>query len=530
MPGRSGNGLAMGRVVTLALVAALSWGCGSASEDPDRSSTMTVLVVGSAAAQMRLYELKYLLFLPLGRQDGLETIPALAQSWEHSPDYRAWTIHLRDDVRWHDGVPVTAHDVAFSLELFRHPDVIFPARVWGLDSAVVLDEHAITLFVTQPTHYPPLGGWAVYFPRHLLHDLDPADFYEWEFWNRPVGNGPYRLVRHIPQTMLEFEANHDFYGGEPPINNVVAKLSSANPVIELTSGAADAATNLKPADLLNLEADPRFVTYYQNDWSELYLVYWNHRHPLFTDARVRRALNHVVDRRELARVLNLPEEIPLMGGLGNDGGLDPHRRRAWDRIPPYDPEKAERLLDQAGWIDRDGDGTRERDGREARFTLLAPQAWSLAAVAQGLFIQDQLRRVGVAVEVRPMEIPVVREALRSGEFEAAIIWENQDPHTILWTWFGGPADPGDRTGDEPVRFGYDDPEVARLLELVLATPDPEAQDTLYTRINETLRRDMPVMLLFPGVYRYVAHRRIRGFRQGWGWLDHTEELWIEDEP
>ena len=85
MPGRSGNGLALGRVVTLALVAALSWGCGSASEDPDLRSTMTVLVVGSAAAQMRLYELKYLLFLPLGRQDGLETIPALAQSWEHSP-------------------------------------------------------------------------------------------------------------------------------------------------------------------------------------------------------------------------------------------------------------------------------------------------------------------------------------------------------------------------------------------------------------------------------------------------------------
>jgi ABC-type transport system substrate-binding protein len=77
---------------------------------------MTVLVDGKGPALMRLYALKYLLFLPLGHTMGLEMTPRLAESWERSHDYRTWTIHLRDDVRWHDGVPVTAHDVAFSLE------------------------------------------------------------------------------------------------------------------------------------------------------------------------------------------------------------------------------------------------------------------------------------------------------------------------------------------------------------------------------------------------------------------------------
>jgi peptide/nickel transport system substrate-binding protein len=490
---------------------------------------MTVLVDGKGPALMRLYALKYLLFLPLGHTMGLEMTPRLAESWERSHDYRTWTIHLRDDVRWHDGVPVTAHDVAFSLELFRHPDVLLPGA-GSVDSTRVLDDHTIVFFMPEPIGSPPLLGWTVYFPEHLLHDLDPADFYEWDFWRHPVGNGPYRLVRHVPQTMLEFEANPDFFAGEPPIKKVVAKLSSANPVIELTSGAADVASDLRPADLRKLDADPRFRVYYQNDWSEVYLVYLNHRHPLFDDARVRRALGHAVDRGELSRLLNLPEEVPLVGGLGNDGGEDPYRRRGWDRFPTYDPERAERLLDQAGWADCDGDGVRERDGREARFTLLAPQGGSLAAVAQGVFLQDQLRRVGVAVEIRQMEMTVVREALRSGEFEAGIIWEDQDPHTILWTWFGGPADPGDRTGNEPVRFGYHDAEAASLLEVILATPDPAGRDTLYARFNEILRRDAPVMILFPGVYRYVAHRRIRGFRPGWDWLNHPQELWIEDEP
>jgi len=114
--------------------------------------------------------------------------------------------------------------------------------------------------------------------------------------------------------------------------------------------------------------------------------------------------------------------------------------------------------------------------------------------------------------------------------QVRIIWEDQDAHTILWTWFGGPAAPGpDETWNERVPFGYYDAEAAHLLEVIYATPDPEVRDTLYARFNEILRRDMPVMILFPGVYHYAAHRRIRGFRQGRGWLNHPHELWLDPD-
>lgn len=510
------------RIALAVLVAAsgLGTGCSPTVRDPDRGATMTIVVDGRAAPLMSRYDLKYLLFLGLER---------LATSWEPSSDHRTWTVWLRDDVRWHDGTPLTAHDVAFSFELFRHPDVLGGSAV---ESTRVVDEHTIELVLQRPSAHPPLLEWTVYFPKHLLQDLDPAEFYEWDFWTRPVGNGPYRLVRHVPQTVLEFEANPDFYAGRPSIDRIVAKLSSANRVIELTSGGADAAYDLAPADLLKLQADPRFVTYYDNDWSELYLIYWNHGHPLLSDARARRALGHALDRRQLARLIGLPDEVPLVGGLGNDGGVDPERRRGWDRVPDYDPRSAERLLDEAGWIDAGGDGVRRRAGREARFTLLVPQGGSLAADAQGVFIQDQLRRVGVMVEIRLMEMSVVREALRSGRFDAAIMWDNQDAHTILWTWFGGPTDvrPGE-TGDVPVRFGYHEPEAARLLERVLAAGDLAAHDTLYLRFNDIIRRDMPVLLLFPGVYHYAARRRIHGFGPSSRfWLARPDELWIEEQP
>ncbi len=503
------------------VIAGLGFGCGSASEDADRSSTMTILWDQSNDIDaIRLGGPKYLLFLPLVNRYGPEIRPRLAESWERSPDYRTWTLHLREDVRWHDGVPVTAHDVAFSLELFHHPDVLYPTWLAGpaVDSISVPDDHTITLALKQPASRRLLSGWTVFFPQHLLQDLDPADFYEWDFWTRPVGNGPYRFVRHVPKTMFELESNPDFYAGEPPIKRVVVKFSSANPVIELTSGAADVALELGAADVLRFKADPEYVVYHEYDWSELQAIYWNQRHPLFADAAVRRALSHAIDRRELARLLHFPEEMPLVGGVSDWHRADePYRSGGWDQGPAYDPETAERLLEQAGWVDRDGDGIREKAGREARFTLLVGTGTYIPGVEQGLFIQHQLRSVGVAAEIRPVDYFAALEAWREGEYEATINWFHNDRGAIE-DLFGPPG------------FGYYDAEAERLLHALHAEPDPEVQDTLYARINEILRRDMPVTFLFPLVVNHVAHRRIRGFRQGWGLLSYAEELWIEEAP
>jgi peptide/nickel transport system substrate-binding protein len=509
------------RLAAILLIAGLGFGCGSASEDPDRSSTMTILA-DDELYDLHLGPLRHLLWLPLVDRYGPEIRPRLAESWEHSPDYRTWTFHLRDDVRWHDGVPVTAHDVAFNLELLAHPDVLFPALWVAIDSISVPDDHTITLALTKtafgPVFGPPFGGWVVYLPKHLLQDLDPADFYKWDFWTRPVGNGPYRFVRRVPKTMFELESNPDFYAGEPLIKRVVVKFSSANPVIELTSGGADVAFDLRPASVLKLEADPRFVVYYVYDWSELQAIYWNQRHPLFADPTVRRALSHAIDRRELARLLNFPDDMPLASGLRNEDLANRYQRRGWDQGATYDPETAERLLEQAGWIDRDGDGIRERDGREARFTLLVPRGGYIPGEAQGLFVQYQLQSVGVAVEIRAVEWAAVQAAWRAGDYEAMINWVENTPSDILDTWF------------ERSPFGYYDTEAVQLLEILETELGSEAQDTLYARINEIFRRDMPVTFLFPLVVNYVAHRRIRGFRQGWpGSLSYVEELWIEEE-
>jgi peptide/nickel transport system substrate-binding protein len=537
---RLGRARAKRGVLVTLVAAALGAGCDAGADDPDRRSTLRILVDSDERGQIQLYAPKYLLFLPLVERHGPEVVPRLATSWEHSPDYRTWTFHLREDVRWHDGAPVTAHDIRFSLELFLHPEVLFPAGSYlasTIEAISVPDDHTLVVKLKLASSPPPLGlpfsGWTVFLPRHLLEGLDPAGFYEWDFWTRPVGNGPYRFVRRLPMTMVELEANPEFYAGEPSIERVIVKFGGASPVAELTSGASDVALFVTPADRLKLAAHPRFVVYHRYDWSELQAIYWNQHHPLFAEAAVRRALSHAIDRRQLARLLGYPDEMPLVGGVSNEDLVDyPYRQGGWDQGPAYDPALAARVLEQEGWIDRDGDGIREKAGTEARFDLVVPAAVDIPGRDQGLFVQDQLRRVGVAAEIRPMDWGAARHVLREGTYDATINWVDNTPDGILVKWLGEPPPGGfDRWSGQPAPFGYRSQEAARLLRALFREPDLDAQDTLYAKVNGIFRRDMPVTFLFPMVERHVAHRRIRGFREGWpAFLGNAGELRIEERP
>ena len=190
------------------------------------ASTLTVLMSGPGGDEHVLglpddESAKFLVFLPLTAESANGEIePGLAQSWEHSLDYRVWTVRLRSDIRWHDGVPVTAHDVKFSLELLTNPgaDELSPGSI---ESIAVLNDYTVWVRHRDVMQYQ----WEeIQYPKHLLERLDPKRFTDWEFWTRPVGNGPYRYVRHVPKTMMEFEANPDYYRGKPKIERVVLKF------------------------------------------------------------------------------------------------------------------------------------------------------------------------------------------------------------------------------------------------------------------------------------------------------------------
>ena len=278
MPGPIGlrspidSGVRQSRRVAAAAVCAIAFASVQCGQVSDRraveGSTITILYpiderglgpMGGEASQ-------FLVFLPLviRNHDG-QLEGRLARRWEHSPDYREWTIHLRTDVRWHDGVAVTAHDIKFTLDLFKHPEVH-----WALPDAytvTILNDSTYTINYKRAPgrpldyHGTPLAYWTVYYPKHLLENLDPKEFRNWEFWKHPVGNGPYRYLRTVPKTLIEVEANPDYYRGVPKIERVILKFGLPS-LTELLSGNVDALVNANRVDILKLAADPRFRIYH----------------------------------------------------------------------------------------------------------------------------------------------------------------------------------------------------------------------------------------------------------------------------
>jgi peptide/nickel transport system substrate-binding protein len=281
----------------LALFILVVAGCSpSGDRDELRRETVTIIYGERYLYPDQDSPAKFLTFLSLtavNETGGLEG--RLAQSWEHSADYREWTYHLRPGVQWHDGVPVSAHDIAFSVDLWKRASHYY---TYFVESATVVDDSTVRIRYTTSAD-ESIMSYLTYYPKHILEALDPKEFNEWNFWTHPVGNGPYRFVRHEPQTMIEFAANPDFFLGEPSIRRVVLKFAEGAGIAELMSENVDAVTWTNPAQIPKFAADDRFRVYYSPEAYRGYAIYWRNDYVLFEDPGVRKALTLAINRSEL---------------------------------------------------------------------------------------------------------------------------------------------------------------------------------------------------------------------------------------
>jgi peptide/nickel transport system substrate-binding protein len=460
---------------------------------------------------------KFLVFLPLFTTDENGHMQGkLAERWNHSEDYRSWTFYIRQDVKWHDGVDVTAHDIKFTLELISSPEILYDDSWIGMQSVTVHDDHSFTITFESPKDFRE--EWLVYWPKHILKDLDPKKYWEWDFWTNPVGNGPYRYVRHVPQTMMEFEANEDYFEGEPEIKRVFLKFSSDPSLTELLSGNVDVLTFFNRSDIPKLAKSSQFQTYYAiSSFYWLSAIYWNLKDPLLNDPRVRRALSLTIDRKEILRVLNMPDDLKIFDVL-----FAPHHYRN-DEIPaplPFDQEAAMQLLEEAGWKE-DDNGVRIKDGRDFRFEMIIPSGYTAMGdyMEAAILIQAQLRQIGIRMDIQSLEGNLLRKKIISGRFQAAINRFFQGP-IQLPQWFGE---------DSPL--GYNNPLVLQLLQEYKKTVDPEEIHRLFSEIMPLMAQDLPLTFLFLHIHTCVAHKRIKGLSSPYRaqpiWS--MEYLWIEEE-
>ncbi len=348
---------------------------------------------------------RYVLFMTLVRYDSaLTPQPWLASSWEWSADRAVLTMVLRDDVRWHDGAPTTAADVAFTLDAARDSATGYP-RASELACLTTVEEpggaggHRIALRFCRPQGSIPdvLADLAI-LPAHLLSAVPREGMRAAAFNEHPVGNGPFRFVEHVPNRRWIFAANPDFparLGGPPALDRfaLVVVDEATTKLAGLVDGELDfAGINPMHASIMRRVPHRGVVDY------PLLLAYglvWNTSRPPFEDARLRRALTMALDRQQM-----LDAYVYGFGELAD--GPVPASHPLAVRVPrvPFDRAAARALLDSLGWKAGAG-GMRERGGRTLAFILST--VGSSDNVLEQL-IQADLAAVGVAVRIRQLEL------------------------------------------------------------------------------------------------------------------------------
>lgn len=436
----------------------------------------------------------YLLFTPLVTYDAdLRPAPALAESWSLTDS--AVTFRLREDVSWHDGVPVTARDVAFTFERAKDPayaSPLAPAYLTNVASVEVLGDHEVRFRFTAPHSEPLQDFFWPPIPAHILSDVSATDMPQAPYNRAPVGNGPYVFDSWAVNRQLTFRSNPaypDGLGGPPAIGDVVYRIipDATTMLAELLAGGIHVDGPLAPSQAERVAAAEglRLVSF---PWRQFAYVGWNTRRPQFADPAVRRALTQAIDRDEIVRTI-------LQGhGRSASGPIPPWHRLAPDLAPlPHDPEGAAAALDAAGWRDSDGDGIRDRDGVDLAFDLLANQRNAVYGDIAEL-IQRDLADVGVRVTPRLQEWQTVLASHRGRDFDAVLtnwVLDNfrVDPRALF---HGSQV----RVEGSANRSSYANPRADSLMDLGTRTTDETRAAEIWAEFGRILQRDQPVTFLF----------------------------------
>ena len=437
----------------------------------------------------------YVLFTTLVRSGPeFEPIPWLARDWDVDPEGDRITFRLRDDLYWHDGVPVTAADVAFTWERVVDPAVPFfnPAYFDAWEAVEVLDEHTVRFTVRPSSNL--LYGWAVtaILPEHILGEVPPSELATHPFGTvEPVGSGPFRFVERIPGDRWVFEANPDFpeaLGGRPYADRLVYRQIPEDAVSEaaLRTGEVHMVVDADPSAANRLARDSSLVvTSYPS--AEYSLIAWNTRRDPFSDPDVRRAMTLAIDREAIARVVRGAYGSVSMGPVGPwHWAFDPE----WKPLP-FDPDSAATLLEVAGWADTDSDGVREKDGIPLSFELYSTPRQSWRDI--GEIVQAQLADVGVEVLPRTREqaslIPLVTSPDR--RFDAFMVgWSRDVPldDRDLWAC--------DRV-DDPMHFtGWCLSELDAVLDSMQVVADRKTLERLTHRYEALVVDAQPFTFLY----------------------------------
>lgn len=422
--------------------------------------------------------------------------PWIASSWEVSSDGLRYTFHMRHDVTWSDGKPLTADDVIFSVETMQDPKVDAAAlRSYykDLKSVEKLDAYTVR-FVFKRIYFRALEqcGYLTIIPKHIFGDgqdfnTHPANY-------KPIGSGPFVLSEWDRGRFIQLSRNDSYWNREhlPKLKGmqyvIIPDMNSSFQYLK--KGGLDYSDDIRAIQWVRQSESRKFeerFNKYKFFPPGLAYIGWNEAKPFFKDRRVRKAMSLLLDRQKIVDKLQYGQAMLVSGpgyyfGPGYDQSIKPL---------PYDPPLAVKLLDESGWVDHDGDGLRDKDGVRFEFDMIYA-AGSPSGDRVSTILREELDKLGIVLNPRPTEFSALVNMLISGNFDASMLaWAGGATESDNYQLFHSSQIDGGSN-----RIAFNDPEADRLMEQIRGTIDPEKRKVLQYQLHALLHDEAPYTFLY----------------------------------
>ena len=436
----------------------------------------------------------------------LEIVGDLAEFWKVSEDGKVITFYLRKNVLWHDGTPFTAEDVKFTFETILKPDTGCPyvSSFNDIETIDVIDPHTVRFNYAQAYAPALLKLGMGIMPKHLFSGIE--DIRRSPYARAPIGTGPYKFIEWESGQYIILEANRDYFEHAPGVKRYVYRIIPDQSVefLELISGGVDS-MQLNPYQFRYRSSTPEFsgsINKYKYLAPSYTYIGYNINDPVLEDPKVRRALSHAINKDEMIEAALLGLGEPCTGPFAKNSPYYNHEVNMYD----YDPEKAKKLLQEAGWEDIDDDGVLEKGGKELVLSIVTNQG-SQVREDVATIVERQWSEVGIKTDVRVVAwAAFLDQFISRKDFQAVILgWSLSIDPDCYSIWHSDSMRLGGLNS-----VSYSNKEVDALIEAGRREFNTEERKKIYHEIHRLIALDAPYTFLFSAYATPAVNKRFHG--------------------
>ncbi|MDB5178478.1 MAG: hypothetical protein JWN01_421 [Patescibacteria group bacterium] len=433
-----------------------------------------------------------------------QLIPDLAESWAITPDGKSYTFHLRKGVKWHDGVPFTSADVAFTLTAIQNPDSRSPlASSWQGVKVEVKDDSTVVFVLPQPLNSFLDSTTVGIVPRHLLENVEPSQLREASFNQHPIGTGPFQIKTFAPSAReIELTANPRYHLGKPKLDEFDFKFydTSAQALVAYAQHQVTSPGRVEPQLDPTSRHEAQLIDHHLT-LPEEQTLFFATNDPLLKDKALRQILSRSLDRQQIlqhaAGDQGTDVSQPLLPGqIGYTNRYAP---------APLNTAAARQALTDAGWSQGKAGAVRTKDGAKLQLKLVTLEGGELERAARE--VKRQWAGLGIQLTIVTADSTELQQTyMRPRNFQMLLYGVNlgSDPDVYSYWHSSQAKDPGVNLS------GYNSADTDRALETARIKSDPAIREAKYDAFLKTWNTDAPAAVLYQSGYVYGVRDSVDG--------------------